>query len=129
MDEYTLADNRHMAGIPGSDAPAEVDDLELAAHMRVWHEDEDVARGMIAIEKLEAEKAAKIDADAALEASVKRLFRDLRDRSPGRDLDTPATPYAPVDGQVRPRPHASTRPGREAGSGGGAAVGRRATAR
>ena len=79
MDEYTLADNRHMAGIPGSDAPAEVDDLELAAHMRVWHEDEDVARGMIAIEKLEAEKAAKIDADAALEASAKRLFRDLRD--------------------------------------------------
>ena len=79
MDEYTPADNRHMAGIPGSDSPAEVDDLELAAHMRVWHEDEDVARGMIAIEKLEAEKAAKIDADAALEASAKRLFRDLRD--------------------------------------------------
>ena len=78
MDESTPADNRHMSGIRDSDAPAEVDDLELAAHMRVWHEDEDVARGMIAIEKLEAEKAAKIDADAALEASAKRLFRDLR---------------------------------------------------
>ena len=55
-----------------------VDDLELAAHMRVWHEDEDVARGMLAIEKLEAEKTATRDAEAALEASAKRLYRDLR---------------------------------------------------
>ena len=79
MDESTLADNRHMSGIRDSNAPAEIDDLELAAHMRVWHEDEDVARGMIAIEKLEAEKAAQIDADAALDASAKRLYRDLSD--------------------------------------------------
>ena len=78
MDESIPADTRHMSGIRDSDTPAEVDDLELAAHMRVWHEDEDVARGMIAIEKLEAEKTATRDAEAALEASAKRLYRDLR---------------------------------------------------
>jgi hypothetical protein len=68
-----------MPANPGSHTPAELDDLELAAHMRVWHEDEDIARGMIAIEKLEAEKPAAIDDEAALKASAKRLYRDLRD--------------------------------------------------
>ena len=68
----------HMSADPGSDTSGEVDDLELAAHMRVWHEDEDVARGMIAIEKLEAEKTATSDAEAALEASAKRLYRDIQ---------------------------------------------------
>jgi hypothetical protein len=53
-----------MSSTRDSDKPAEATDLELAAHIFVWDEDEDVARGMIEIEKLEAEHTPVEDAAA-----------------------------------------------------------------
>ena len=50
--------------------------MKLSAFMRVWGMSEDIARGMIAIEKLEAKRPRLSDDEAGLSASS-RLAHDL----------------------------------------------------